>query len=153
MVTLSGTALPFSTSGGRSNITLPGLTCDSPTTWRMAVCVSAGVAPAPSTFRIEASAAPPASRPAATRRPRRVGGVFIALIETAFSLSVAQGGQERHDILDLLGGQHRLGAKIRRNPRQTGDAVIGRHDGVGIDLAGINHPQAQLSCRPTGSTT
>src|SRR5256885_1840045 len=43
-VTVSGTALPFSMSGGRSSFTLPGVTRADPTTLRMASCISAGVA-------------------------------------------------------------------------------------------------------------
>ena len=49
---MSGTALPFSMSGGRSSFTLPGLTGAEPTTLRMASCISAGVARAGRTATI-----------------------------------------------------------------------------------------------------
>ena len=40
-LTASGTALPFSDSGGRSSFTCPALTRDEPTTARMASCIAA----------------------------------------------------------------------------------------------------------------
>ena len=70
-LTASGTALPFSTSGGRSSFTLPGLTRAEPTTLRMASCIAAGVARAGSTATTDASPSPAAAPPAASRNSRR----------------------------------------------------------------------------------
>ena len=41
-MTVIATVLPFSTSGGRSSLTLPGFTAASPTTWRIADFIVSG---------------------------------------------------------------------------------------------------------------
>ena len=67
---VSGTALPFSISGGTSIFTLPFLTGASPTTFRIAARIDAGVAEAGLTA--SESPAAPASAAVSTRKRRRV---------------------------------------------------------------------------------
>src|SRR3954471_3226582 len=133
------TLLPFSTSGGSSSLTLPAFTVASPTIWRIACFIEAGVASAGRT----ASARP--TPPAAARNWRRVAVAVDALI------SVFQRLQIRHHILDLLGRQHRLAAIILRHAGQTVDPVIRRHDGSRIEAGGVNQPEPQLALRPSGA--
>src|SRR5215467_13936889 len=95
--TASGTVLPFSTIDGNSSLTLPGCGSASPTSPRIASFMAASVAP---TGRA-AGASPTAT--AVNRIRRRVGGGCGR--DRANILPIAQYHQERHDILDLLGGQ------------------------------------------------
>ena len=76
-VTVSGTALPFSMSGGRSSFTLPGVTRADPTTLRMASCISAGVARAGATAMTDPSPRPAATPPAVFKKSRRDVGRSI----------------------------------------------------------------------------
>src|SRR5438128_1870014 len=110
------TLLPFSTSGGRSSLILPGFTRASPTIWRIACFIDAGVASAGRT----ASTRP---TPAAARNWRRVAAAVDAL------MSVFQRLQVGHHVLDLLRRQRRLAAIILRHAGQAVDPVIRRHDG------------------------
>src|SRR5580700_8705206 len=68
--TVQGTELPFSTSGGRSSLTLPFLTGASPMTARTASFIISGVAAA-GLIESRNSAPAPASAPAALRIWRR----------------------------------------------------------------------------------
>src|SRR5262249_25748159 len=142
----SDTVLPFSTSAGTSIVTLPFLTGASPTTLRIAACIDSGVACAGATIT---AAAPAASPPISTSR--RV----VALMSLAIAISgpglvlVPQRGQERDHVLDLLRAQYRLAAERLRHPVHALDHIIGRHDGVRVQLPGIDQPQPQLAFRPT----
>src|SRR3954464_2060814 len=130
------TLLRFSTGGGRSGLTLPGFTFASPTIWRIACFIDAGVASAGRTT----SARP--TPPVAARNWRRVVVVVDAL------MSIFQRLQIRHDVLDLLRRQHRLAAIILRHAGQAVDPVIRRHDGSRIEAGGVNQPEPQFALRP-----
>src|SRR5947208_16120051 len=65
------------------------------------------------------------------------------------SLSVAQGQQERHGILDLLGSQDRLAAPCLANPGEPIYTVIRRHDRVGVEAGGVDETQPELALRIT----
>src|SRR5690349_10916092 len=106
---------PFSTSGGTSSCTRPLLTAASPTTLRIAARICSGVACAP-------SAAIVAARPPITTA-RRVAPRFRSPSLT-FLVSVLQGGEESHHILDLLGRQYRLAAISRRHPIEAVEGVV-----------------------------
>src|SRR5260221_8646622 len=101
------TLLPFSTSGGRSSLILPRLTAASPTIWRIACFIDAGVAFA---GRTESARPTPAT---VARNWRRVAVAVGAL------MSVFQRLQICHHVLDLLRRQHRLSAIILRHPGQA----------------------------------
>src|SRR5690242_15962841 len=123
-VTVIGTALPFSTSGGNSRVTLPSCTGASPTTSRIAAAMVAGVARAERGTRIGASAIPPAT----ARKRRRV--VLGSVSRIMLGVLVSQRCQECYHIFDLLGREDRLAAERRRHVLQSVDAVVGRHDGL-----------------------
>src|SRR5262249_34845102 len=117
-VTVQGTVLPFSTRGGMSSLTLPSLIRASPTTVATAACISAGVAFAGPTSR-EATVQPTARLPAILSASRRVAVLrcpALNVMALLHPLLFAQRCQERHDILDLPGRQHRLAAERRRHP-------------------------------------
>src|SRR5690242_2557023 len=155
--TVTGTVLPFSTIDGTSSLTLPGSSGASPTNSRIAAAIVSSVAPATG-----ASAATPI--PAAVNRSsRRVGQRLPSpppkaerenLSDTGRmtpggSLSVAQGQQERHGILDLLGSQDRLAAPCLADPTEPVYPVIRRHDRVGLEVGGVDETQPQLALRIT----
>src|SRR5438874_1873520 len=127
-VTVSGTALPFSISGGSSSFTLPGVMRAEPTTARMASCISAGVARAGFTVTMPVSPRPAATPPATFKNARR-------------SMSVLQRHQEGHHVLDLLGGEHRLATPRRRDAHEAFGSMIRRHDRRGIDPARVDDAQ------------
>src|SRR3954451_5877896 len=133
------TLLPFSTSGGSSSLILPAFTVASPTIWRIACFIEAGVALAGRT----ASAKPAPA--AAARNWRRLAVAVDALI------SVFQRLQIGYDVLDLPGRQHRLAAIILRHAGQAVDPIIRRHDGSRIEAGGVNQPEPQLALRPAGA--
>src|SRR5205085_10350922 len=130
-----GTVLPFSTSGGRSSSTRPLRISASPTTMRIAVSIW------PSATACFGNAAPTAATAPAFKPSRRV-------IVTRYIL-ILQRHQISHHILDLLRGQDRLAAKTCRHTIETIGPIVGRHDGLRIDLRRIHDPQPQLSFRPT----
>src|SRR3954468_2822187 len=133
------TELPFSTSGGMLSLILPGLASASPVIWRIAAAIEAGVALAGRTMSIA---------PAPARKARRVEPA----LKNRSSISlVLERRQKRHHVLDLLRGQHRLAAEIRRHAGQAVDPVKGRHDGSRIEAGGVNHPQPQFALRPARS--
>src|ERR1043165_6741676 len=131
-LTVSGTVLPFSTSGGRSSFTRPGVTVAAPTTMRTASCISTGVAPAGS---MRTNAARPSPAPSVRNRRR--------------SISVLERHEKRHHVLDLLRGQDGLAAIGRGHPCQTLGSMIRRHDRRRIDAARIDDAQAQMALRPS----
>src|ERR1700730_9212673 len=101
-LTVIGTVLPFSTSGGISSLTLPVLTSAEPTTLRMAEAIIAGVASngRSVTFGIvPATAAPPARPKIRWRNRRRVdrSWLCIFLFIVLFALRLKKGD----NILDL----------------------------------------------------
>src|ERR1700681_3074345 len=107
--TVSGTVLPFSTSGGTSIVTLPLRGGAVPTTFLIAACMVAGVARLDFVATTEASAIPPASRAVPVRKPRRVALIFARTsIISIFRALFAQRHQIGYHILDLLGSEHRL---------------------------------------------
>src|SRR5262245_36924345 len=133
---VSGTALPFSMRGGSSSFTLPGVTRADPMTVRTASCISAGVAEAGFTTLTAANPRPAAAPPATFRNSRR---------DVPRSISVPQGHQERHHILDLLGRQNGLAAPRRRDTHEPLRPMIRRHDRGGVDAARIDDAKPQLS--------
>src|ERR1043166_2167301 len=139
--TVIGTALPFSTSGGSSSVTLPSCTGASPTTSRIADAMVAGVARAERGARIGASARPPA-----TARKRRRGALWRSMSSIGL---VTQRCKECYHIFGLLGREDRLAPKCRHHVVQSVDAVVGRHDGLRIETARVDYPQPQLAHRPT----
>src|SRR5205823_7270097 len=139
-VTVSGTALPFSISGGRSSFTLPGLTRAPPTTLRMASCISAGVARAGTTVMTDASPRPAATPPAVFKKSRR---------DVRPSMSVPQRHQEGHHVADLRRAEHRLATPGRRHARESLGSMIRRHDRRRIDPAGVDDPEPQLALGPS----
>src|SRR5450432_2665138 len=67
------------------------------------------------------------------------------------TLLIAQRRKIRHDILDLLSGQDRLVAPIRTHPLQSVDAIVGWHDGCGIEARGIDEPKPKLARCPAAA--
>src|SRR5499427_4199085 len=133
--------LPFSTSGGMSSVTLPLRTGASPITRWIAAFIISGVA---SARRARSGAVPNAVTPAIpTRTVRRV--MWDSLSFVIASSSVPQGHRKRHNVFDLLRRQHRLATKRRCNPFKSIQAVIGRHDRIGVKYARIHDPQPQLA--------
>ena len=104
-MTVIGTVLPFSTSGGMSSLTLPVCTAASPMTLRIAAASIAGVASAGRMVTI--GTAPSTAAPRRGRRNwRRVDSAGSVHRHFLF----AQRDEIRHHVLDLLGGQDRLAA-------------------------------------------
>src|SRR5262245_36342286 len=146
---VSGTALPFSISGGTSIFTLPLLTGASPTTFLIAACIDAGVADAG--FTASGSTIPTAPASAAVSI-RSGAGLLAACHRRASWCSLVRQGREVGDhVPDRLRGQHRLALKGRSHARETVDPVIGRHDRVRVEVACIHDPQPQLALRPARS--
>ena len=85
----------------------------------------------------------PAERCRKQRRRRCHGrGSESAIARTALRASYfLQCREEGNDVLDLLGAQDRLAGIGRRDPVEAFGAVIGRHDRVRVDAAGIDEPQ------------
>src|ERR1700692_4559771 len=105
-LTVIGTVLPFSTSGGMSSLILPVRTTAAPTTVRIAAASIAGVACAGRSVTIgiaPITAAPPA-------RPRNWRRDFRCLRIVGSMLLFAQACKIRHHILDLFRGQDRFAA-------------------------------------------
>src|ERR1700738_4101251 len=123
-LTVIGTVLPFSTSGGMSSFTFPVRTTALPTTLRIAAASIAGVA---SAGRRETTGTAPsaAALPARPRNRRRVE--FSCCCITGPFL-FTQACEICHDILDLFRRQDRLAAPCRAYAQQSLDAIIGRHD-------------------------
>src|SRR5262245_39265208 len=91
-LTVSGTVLPFSDSGGSSTFTLPEVTGAVPTTFRMDSSIAAGVASA-GVLRT------------AQLRLRLVAATFRKSRRSMASLdSILECRQEGHHVLDLLRG-------------------------------------------------
>ena len=144
--TVSETELPFSTSGGRSSFTLPFVTGASPTTLRIAACIDAGVAAragrSGSRSRRRRPARPCRSESGAGRLER----VIIARHGFAQSRSVTRYATTSSICSAVSIG---LPAKRGRHARQTIDTIIGRHDRLRVEPAGIHDPQPQLALGPT----
>src|ERR1700733_9644414 len=117
-LTVIGTVLPFSTSGGISSLTLPVCTTAAPTTLRMAVASIAGVASAGRSVTIGTApiTAAPLARP---RKWRRVECSGIRIAGPIFLFT--QACKIRHDILDLFRRQDRLAAPCRPDAHQSVD--------------------------------
>src|SRR6202521_5727043 len=149
--TVSGTELPFSTSGGTSIVTLPSRTGASPPPSRSAAAMESGVAAAGRSATSWAAPNPPTKLPAVSRKRRRVAAVGSALSSIAPPLRylITQRREKSHHILDLLGRQHRLAAPGRRDAGEPVHPIIGRHDRCRIDPAGIDHAQPQLARGPS----
>src|SRR5262249_7638630 len=129
-LTVIGTVLPFSTSGGISSLTLPVCTSASPTTLRMADASIAGVASAGRTVTI-GIVPHSAALPARPRKRRRVDGAKSCM--QVLTLLVAQCCKIGHDILDLFRRQDRPVAPARAHAIEAVDTIIGRHDGRRIE--------------------
>src|SRR3954447_17443888 len=85
-LTVIGTVLPFSTSGGKSSLTLPVRTAAPPTTFRMAEASVAGVASAGR--RVTAGTEPStAALPARPRKRRRVDWSCLRIDRSAYLLA------------------------------------------------------------------
>src|SRR5580704_244242 len=133
--TVSGTTLPFSTSGGRSSFTLPSRIVPAPTTCLMAAAMVSGVACADANGSTLSRAAP-------ARKARRSSGECMA------RTLLLQGREISHHILDLLGRQDGLALEGLGDAVQAGGPVIGRHDRVWIETRAVGDAQAQLTHRP-----
>src|ERR1700733_5244977 len=107
-LTVLGTVLPFSTSGGMSSLTLPVFTTAAPTTFWIADANMAGVASAGREVTKLKAAAPPA-RPRNWRRVELSGSRMVSSLFILFT----QRHQIGHDILDLFRRQDRLAAPGR----------------------------------------
>src|SRR5580693_8839139 len=95
-LTVIGTVLPFSTSGGTSSLTLPVCTVAAPTTFLIAAAMVSGVASA--VRRLTTGTTPMAAAlPARPRNRRRVEACDLRIVCRAFLF--AQRCQIRHDIL------------------------------------------------------
>src|ERR1700722_8034017 len=139
-VMVTGTVLPFSTSGGTSLTPSPLRTGAAPTTFRMAASMVAGVARLDFVATTETSAMPVASRAVPARKSRRVAFIFARSCFISCVL-IAQRHQIGYHVLDLLGGEDGLALKRRRHPLEAIDPIIGRHDGVGLEPRRIDDPQ------------
>ncbi len=106
--TVSETALPFSISGGRSILTLPGLTVASPTTFWIAARIDSGVAAAGLSVSDEPSPRVAASAADSTRKRRRAGSGAARVVDHGLPPLITQRHQEGDDVLDLLRGQQGL---------------------------------------------
>src|SRR5215468_1031575 len=124
-LTVIGTVLPFSTSGGISSLTLPVRTGASPTTLRIAEESIAGVAFTGRNVTIgtaPAAAAPPA-------RCMNCRRVVLASPRIAIAVVlIPKGCKISHDIFDLFRRENRLAAPVSANARKAIDTIIGRHD-------------------------
>src|SRR5580692_5918659 len=78
-LTVIGTVLPFSTSGGMSSLTLPVCTTAEPTTFRIALASIAGVASAGRSVTASIAALP-----VRARNCRRVASVGLSIVGYAF---------------------------------------------------------------------
>src|SRR3977135_283784 len=78
-LTVIGTVLPFSTSGGMSSLTLPVCTTAEPTTFRIALASIAGVASAGRRVTVSIAALP-----VRARNCRRVALVGLSIVDQAF---------------------------------------------------------------------
>src|SRR5580704_478177 len=116
----------------------------------MAVAIVAGVACARRTANSSGAPSPAARQLAPNRSLRRVGFVSVPLSIIDARL-IAQGYQIGHHVLDLLGGEHRLIAVTSRHLNKTFHAIIRRHDGLRVELAGIDDPKPELPFSPTRS--
>ena len=139
-LTVSGTALPFSDSGGSSSFTLPALTGAGPPP-----CGWPPASPRASRARARPRSPPPSPTPAATPPAAAQELAARGAIVSIQSFSVIKKG---HHVLDLLGAQDRLAAKGRRHAHQPLGPIIRRHDRRRVDPAGIDDPQPQLALRP-----
>src|SRR5450756_1862745 len=129
-LTVIGTVLPFSTSGGTSSLTLPVRTTAPPTTLRIAAASIAGVASAG--LSVTAGTAPSTAAPPA--RPRNCRRVEWSCPCIPYkTLLFAQGCKIGHHILDLFRRQDRLAAPGRADPHQPVDPIERRHDGRCIE--------------------
>src|SRR6516162_11472975 len=128
-LTVIGTVLPFSTSGGISSLTLPVCTGASPTRLRIAALSIAGVASTERTVTMGTAPAT-AALPARPRNLRRVvvGGWRIRIYVVLFTKRCKVG----HDIFDLQSGEDRRAAPVRPDSRKTVHAIIG-----GMIVAGL----------------
>src|ERR1700722_16632645 len=118
---VTGTVLPFSTSGGTSSFTLPAWMTAPPVTSRMAAAIISGVACAGSAVRIGTTVA--IAMPAVPARNwRRIASVSLIIFMWG---SFAQSHQISHDILDLFGGQDGFAAPRDANALQSIGAIIG----------------------------
>src|SRR5665647_2291079 len=146
-LTVIGTVLPFSTSGGMSSLTFPVRTTALPTTLRIALASIAGVASAGR--KLTTGTAPStAALPARPRKRRRVDFSWCCI---AGPLLVTQDCEICHDILDLFRRQDRLAAPCLAYAQQSVDAIIGRHDVRGIEAASIDQPQPELAFGPAAA--
>src|ERR1700739_2921784 len=112
-LTVIGTVLPFSTSGGTSILTRPVCTTAAPTTFLIALASIAGVASLGR--KVTIGTAPITSAgPARPRLPARPKNwrreEFSDLRIRCRAFLFAQRCEIRHDILDLFGRQDRLAA-------------------------------------------
>src|SRR6266852_349772 len=57
----------------------------------------------------------------------------------------------RHDILDLLRRQDRLAAPRRTDAVEALDAIIGRHDGRGIEAGRVDETKPKLAFGPAAA--
>src|ERR1700722_6841501 len=146
-LTVIGTVLPFSTSGGMSSLTLPVRTGAVPTMLRMAVESVAGVACAGRSVTI--GTAPATAAPARPRNWRRVDRSGSRICASLF----AQTCEISHDILDLFRRQDRLAAPSLAYADQPLDAIVGRHDGRGIEARRVDQPQPKLAFGPAAART
>ena len=65
----------------------------------------------------------------------------------------AQAYKIHHDILDLFGRQDRLAAPRRPDAIEAVRAVIGRHDGRGIETRRVHQPEPKLALGPPAAGT
>ena len=150
--TAHGTVLPFSTSGGMSSLTLPRLhLAPRRPPCAIAACIAAGVALRP------AATSSGGSRRAGSERAGRLQDGAPRGVHRSWSLHVCivcvhrlvpQRRQKSHHILDLLRVRIGLPRKAGATRCKAVDAIIGRHDRVRVEPAGIDDPQPQLSFRP-----
>src|SRR5450759_3549297 len=147
-LTVIGTVLPFSTSGGMSSFIFPVRTTAAPTTFRIAAASIAGVASA-SRSVTTGTAPSTAALPARPRNRRRVEFSYLRIAGSA--LLFPQCCKIRHHILDLVRRQDRLAAPCRADPYQSLDAIVGRHDGCGIEAGGVDQSQPKLAFGPAAA--
>src|ERR1035437_1000300 len=147
-LTVIGTVLPFSTSGGTSSLTLPVRTTAAPTTFRMAAARGAGVAAAGCSVTMgtaPSTAAPPA-------RPRNWRRVYSSCLRTAGpAFLFAERCEIRHHILDLPGRQDRLAAPCRADAIEAVHAIVGRHDRRGVEAGCVDQPKPELALGPAAA--
>src|SRR3984893_17163486 len=147
-VTVIGTVLPFSTSGGTSILTRPACTSAAPTTFLIALASIAGVASLGRNVTIGTTPIT-AALPARPRNWRREELSDLRIWCRAFLF--AQRCEIRHDILDLFGRQDRLAAPCRADAHEAIHAIIGRHDRRRIEARRIDQPQPKLAFGPAAA--